>query len=1276
MARTRLPTECISCIISHLDGDLTSLFRLLTVNSTFFRATLPVLYRDPYRTLERRDEKSVRRQGGYPSSIYNTIPAKRLLYLLLLSCRQADDLVPFLSVDWPEPLSPFTGDQPLMACYIDYLGDLDFDRWTATLKQLLVEFDTQMEQHAFRLFRLLFLDHHKGRVEKLAIPITHIEPYMDLIPHLKNLQRVRFYEDELEPPPEESSPAQAVNEGAPVVAEDVVADAPAVENEAVNPIADPAVEPIDEPIVDPNSDPAPEPEAEPTTESVAEPVAEPVTEPEPQPATEPAEDPVVEPTTDPVHEPIVEPVVEPVAEVRAEEQQAVEVAATEIAAAPAVPEIENVPVISRREQVTIGPMETFEEMLDLIMAIEMDYVLPERAQVEEDAESDDTPERVQNGSVEALEEILDMIMAIDVDYDLPERAQDEGDAESDDSPVPAQDRGEVNPIIAATEESVAVAAGEATEEVEEAEPIVALTALLSEHDEVAIVEIGPLYPMNENDGYFEPEEDVMTRLFAEGRRTGWVRSRPEYDPEEAMAYILALVGDPEDVFEPEAAMSDLFYMLGNPEDFGDAWEWGGTGAAAAAEEEEQEEVVQEAEVVQEEINNVVAQEETPPAPPADETPEPAQPARPVFDPTPNGVKFLKQHAALFGPGLSGPGLVEIEPPYAWIHPSDSDNITYGSRYVDLLMAQATPTIIQFHSWDRFRHYIKDMPLDGVKRLRYFYEEWPEVDWDQVGLIKKCRNLEKFSSRIYDPTIFKFAIEEQQDRDIYLEMCRNGVAGPSTSLGGGRSHGGHYGPGEDPVPLRQVHLRSYSDGHLLPVLEDICTAFKPTLESILCRLYVSDTSLLLKQFHDMPRLTFLDLRHDSPNSLINDASFLRGCRNLKTLRLRDGNMEQTLTVESPLALYEPWDLPCLEELVLIGTTCDLFNYGTLATCPQLQSIRLECIVPDMGVHTVCETYQEHLGHLSWNWAWIMPRLHTLFLKGRPAHLFRPTLLHGCPKLTNVHLDVGRVPRSVTAARDILTNSSTNTTFRSPVRSLTLKGRWIMNESATIVGSFFQTWFSNVVYLKFESTVFYDDRSMLDGLYSIPSLRKVFLCRQAVSKYDAWKLGLEETPFKSPFEWERKTRHESFQAELQRLRLIEKQKQAEEEEKEARAKADAEAEAEAEARAKAKAVVDTPASVTIAGVTLDHRPDVSVDSNKDDTHKSTAEPTTTSVDRVRCQSVDSAIALGEEQAQAAEQAKIALDEETSDRFESLRCVYIFKGKRYHREADTPQEVLRSL
>lgn len=281
-----------------------------------------------------------------------------------------------------------------------------------------------------------------------------------------------------------------------------------------------------------------------------------------------------------------------------------------------------------------------------------------------------------------------------------------------------------------------------------------------------------------------------------------------------------------------------------------------------------------------------------------------------------------------------------------------------------------------------------------------------------------------------------------------------------------------------------------------------------------------------------------------------------------------------------------------------------------------------------------------------------------------------MLLGCPKLINVHLDVGRVPRSVTSVRDAL--STTPSTFNSPVRSLTLKGHWFMNSTATTVADFLQTWFSSITYLKFESTVFFDNRSLLDGLYSIPTLRKVFLCRQAISEYDAWKLGLEECPLKSPFEWERKTRHISFQTELQRLRLVAKQKQAEAEEKEAQARAvilEAEAEV-ARVKAAAAAIALQSVNDTTTTTPVIVGSDVSVDNNKDNK----PEPTPTA-DRVRCQSVDSAIALEEEQAQAAEQAKNAKEDAENDRFESLRCVYVFKNKRYHREDDTPQTVLLS-
>ncbi|KAF9922361.1 hypothetical protein FBU30_007559 [Linnemannia zychae] len=1187
---SRLPIECLSCIVRHLDGDLTTLFNLLTVNSTFFKITLPVLYRDPYRTLERNEEKRARRRGQYPGSISNSVQAKRLLYLLLLSCRQADDLVPFLLVDWSDPLSPFIGDQPLMACYIDYLGDLNFDRWLSTLKQLLVEYDTQMEQYAIRLFRLLFLNHHKERVERLTIPITHIDPYMALLPHLKNLQRVRFYEDDLEPPPQEPAPAQPVNNEEP---------APPVNNEV------PPQEPVPEQPV--NNEEPPQDAAPPQTLNTEDPppvddgVAVPITGgidiPElvmaplnEHPALDTVDpvanlnpDPVTGPTPGPVTEPVMEPVAQPTADTNLERVGEVTVTETETATAtaestsapapapPRVPRVRPIPVPTE-------PLETEEEFTLAISAIDMEYDYNPLVPFEVPS----TPVPTEPFDIMGIVCVCGLTIDID-DDDILEAAV------SPEAPM------------------------------EEVEATGGLAALFSEDDNATpTVGQGSAAPI---DNSYEPEFEVMTRIFFMPRRS---TVNPPFEPEEAMSYLLALVGDPEDVFEPDAGMNDLLLMLGRPEEYEQIWEPEETVEEEEEEEEAEEEVAvaQEEVAVQQEIVNPPVQEEPQPV---EETP--TEPPRPVFDPTPDGVKFLRAHGELFGPGRAGPGIIEIEPPYNWINPSDGDNITYGSRYVQLLMAQETPTLVNFHAWSRFRHYIKDLPLDGIKHLRGFYEEWPPVDWDQVGLVKQCRNMERFASRVYDPTIFKFAIEELKDREIYQQMCKSGVAGASTSLGGGKSHGGYYGPGEDPIPLRKVNVRSFHDGHLLPALEDICTAFKSTLESIICNLYSSDNPLSLGQFCDMPQLTFLELRHVLANSLVNDASFLRGCVNLKNLRLRDGVVEKTLTNETPLALLAPWNLPCLEELSLMGTLGDLFNYETLASTPKLQSLHLECSMTDLGVAAVNDVYLEHLALPSWN----------------------------C----------------------------------SPVRSLTLKGYWYMNKSPTLAGQFLQTWFSSVVYLKFGSTTFFDHRSVLDGLYLLPNLRKVFLCRQAISPYDAWFLGLEDASLKSSIEWERKTRHISYQEHRKQVRIKAKEKREEAERKAAQMRAEIEAEAIIEAAAFAlsdESEGDTPASDNVT-VDLGLPSEVSVDntnSNLQHHHdKPKVEPIPAfAVDRERCQSVDSAIALEEEQAQAEakaqadEEARMELLEEKMDLFNSTRCVYVFKGKRFYRQVDTPESVHCSL
>ncbi|KAF9581792.1 hypothetical protein BGW38_001077, partial [Lunasporangiospora selenospora] len=194
----RLPPDCIHHIVAQLDGDLDTLFNLLTVNSTFFHATLPVLYRDPFVALKRRH----RRKAAVDRTLFGdrndgvlvrSVPVKQLFFLLLLSCKNSYELVPFLLIDWVDPLPAFS-ETPLMAAYIEYLGHYSLDRWVPTLRSLLPEVDTNFENNAIRIYRLLFLEHLADRVRVLNIPVSHLSPYMPFIPRLKCLKFIDFHE--------------------------------------------------------------------------------------------------------------------------------------------------------------------------------------------------------------------------------------------------------------------------------------------------------------------------------------------------------------------------------------------------------------------------------------------------------------------------------------------------------------------------------------------------------------------------------------------------------------------------------------------------------------------------------------------------------------------------------------------------------------------------------------------------------------------------------------------------------------------------------------------------------------------------------------------------------------------------------------------------------------------------------------------------------------------------------------------------------------------------
>ncbi|KAG0249391.1 hypothetical protein BG011_009342, partial [Mortierella polycephala] len=622
----------------------------------------------------------------------------------------------------------------------------------------------------------------------------------------------------------------------------------------------------------------------------------------------------------------------------------------------------------------------------------------------------------------------------------------------------------------------------------------------------------------------------------------------------------------------------------------------------------------------------------------------------------------------------GYGLLEVGTPRSWIHSEWSDRVTYDSRYIQILEAMESPSVVHLDGWERFSRHIDSVPLGGIQRITDICDT-PGERWSVNTLLRRCRSLEKYSSVVCFSNMFQWAAEERKDRETYESLVRKGAAGSESSLGQGLSHGGHYGPGLAPVPLRKVSLSHFTEQDIIPILKDICYGFYQTLESIKLMKGSSNIKTPMSVICDLPRLKTLDIHYSGERQFINSPSFLRGCPNLQVLRLEDDFANGSdMAEESSVDVYEPWSLPNLQELVLIGTMCEAFNYATLASTPQIRSIRLECEFNGIGVCSIREEYKELLSLPSWAWNWELPRLRLMTLTGIPAHLFRFSQLTKCPKLEKFVIDLDNVPRTISRSKDLLPQPST---IHTSIRSLVLKGRWIMTESSNIFTDLLQQWFSHIRYLKLDAAQFYDNKSIVDGLRSVSNLRKATLRRHRLCEYDAWKLNLEEVEFKCSREWDHKYRFELIQENIQeRRRLIREHQRLiwERERKEEEKLLEKVQVAKLRRSRKLEDVLDIMSTALLFLEEAGETPEGSVCSDEDEQGQS-EQPK----ERVRCESVDSGCALrsddgndsDKDETEEMENARRRAEEEAreeqearkQDVWQSQRCVYMFRGKRYH-------------
>ncbi|KAF9915152.1 hypothetical protein BX616_006798 [Lobosporangium transversale] len=616
---------------------------------------------------------------------------------------------------------------------------------------------------------------------------------------------------------------------------------------------------------------------------------------------------------------------------------------------------------------------------------------------------------------------------------------------------------------------------------------------------------------------------------------------------------------------------------------------------------------------------------------------------PASDPASRGAAFLKLHRELFGSKNNvnhsspsdhhqpGSGLQGVTAPRGW-------NSSDDARYLGLLKALQSPANIDFQDW-RHPPTLSDIPLNGIKRIRSFnVPALMEATWSQGELLQQCRSLERFCGQIKSsPSAFAWAVKEHEERTLFENLVLKGCASVASQNAGLRL----LGPVPDPVPLRKIHLgdREANDP-IIPVLRDVCLAFSSTLVSVQVRIRFTVCEVPLGLIHDMPHLTRLEIFINSPAYFTCNVGFLKGCSTLEHIHLESGNegSPTSPSYDELGSLQEPWYLPKLKHLRIIGPVCTIFNYETFINTPNVRSIHLD--------HVLHKDYLSTLSQPSWSWNWNMSALGSLWLKGHAAHLFQLSFLERCPNLKRLHLDLDRAPRVVSESRDAPLLAAPR--FESPVHSLTLTGRWeFMHCDSNIFLWFMRTWFSNVRYLKMGVPRIPSNRWLMEGLLSLKHLRKSNIRGCRLSGYELWEFGLKEAAPKAPHDWDQKSRVQFIEAEARRrrelFRISERQLEHQEQRREQRRCKNFDPWEETIAPAFSSGLFDFPEEDTDAKVDEDGY----LMERKQQQLKERAEGEA------------ELEMLKKKREKEAQEDQGFVKAEVHDR---LRCIYVFKGKRY--------------
>ncbi|KAG9069469.1 hypothetical protein KI688_010372 [Linnemannia hyalina] len=394
-----------------------------------------------------------------------------------------------------------------------------------------------------------------------------------------------------------------------------------------------------------------------------------------------------------------------------------------------------------------------------------------------------------------------------------------------------------------------------------------------------------------------------------------------------------------------------------------------------------------------------------------------------------------------------------------------------------------PTYLGWPNWLHFSAHPLSTDLAHVQNLTShgLPESWDDLVCSNQSILQRCRALKHLE--MYKPRagMFKWAVQEKS----YMEKAVRDTA-TYNSYGGRRSlaqddtlQTAQWNHGL--VPLQHVTV-SLSHESSTGDIDDIVHAFDQTLEVLDVTLTSLDSMVpcLGQGWVDLPVLTTLHVVTYWAERLVVDSQLLTHCPNLIDLRLEDASQEYSCQDIVP---YLPAQLRRLGHLHLSGWPALTFDPATLTSTPSLTNLSIKIqydyseidfkpFIP--SVEELNQSYGIQTGPVAstsdsrprifrprWTWDWQLPLLTMISLSAEFAYSFEFKILHGCPALESLYLDI----RSKTPGEHVrfisdtdlsvpTSNSSSPTSPSSPaterlclpsLNQLGLSGEWVIDRS---------------------------------------------------------------------------------------------------------------------------------------------------------------------------------------------------------------------------------------